>query len=172
MPLDEGDVSGAAPPPRVYGRSPAKPLPPDHRPIGSAEEFVRLRESPERGDYLRPVREEVAPAVLREVMQRYPSHRETVALNKFVPLDLLEELADDDDWRVRHAVAEKRSLPEHLQLRLAADPRELVRQSLVNNGKATRRCLELLAEDPAEWIREKAGSRLAAGDFRPRPERA
>jgi hypothetical protein len=157
------------PPPtgRIYGRSESDPLPSDFEPIASAEEFVRLRESPEREDYLRPVREEVSLAVLRDVIARFPDHRETVVLNKFVPVELLEELCSDEDWSVRNWIAKKRSLPEHLQVRLTADPHDVVRRSLVDNKRATRRCLEALVDDPFEWIREKARKRLADGDFRP-----
>jgi hypothetical protein len=48
-------------PVRTYGRSPNEPNASGVTAIELAEEFVRLRESPEREDCLRPVQEEVSP---------------------------------------------------------------------------------------------------------------
>ncbi len=128
--------------------------------IESADEFYRLRTSDDIVEYQRAADEEAPLAVWEEIIARYPEMKFWVAQNKTVPIVILETLAADADVRVRSMVASKRKLPEQLQLQLARDPSESVRESLAYNAQATQRTLQLLANDLVPRIREKVRSRV------------
>ncbi len=89
--------------------------------IESAQEFIRLRTSKHRDDYLRAAHDEASDAVWRELVAGYPEMRQWVAHNKTVPVAILELLHTDSSADVRYTVARKRKLPERLQRALAAD---------------------------------------------------
>jgi hypothetical protein len=130
--------------------------------IGSADEFYRLRTSDDPAQYQRAAHDEAPEDVWRAVITAFPDMRVWVAHNKTIPVSILETLADDPDWRVRHRVASKRKLPGRLQLRLVRDPHEGVRRALVHHARLTPQALALLADDAAAEIRERAKSRLAS----------
>ncbi|WP_438448083.1 HEAT repeat domain-containing protein [Gorillibacterium sp. sgz5001074] len=130
--------------------------------IHSAEEFVRLRLSDNPDEYLKAAWEEAPLTVWIKVIEQYPDMRFWVAHNKTVPLGVLEILADDPCWRVRHMVASKNKLPEHIQLKLAKDGDFSVRQRIVYNKKASLSVLQILAQDVDEEIRKHAVIRIAA----------
>jgi hypothetical protein len=133
--------------------------------ITSADEFLRLRTSLDPADYRRAASEAAPLAVWHEMLRRFPEMRGWVAHNKSVPVAVLEELAADQDARVRFVVASKRSLPERLQLTLAGDPDYGVRDRIAWNAKATRKALEMLACDPEPAIRRRAKERLDRGEY-------
>lgn len=133
--------------------------------IESADEFRRLRESDDPGEYRRAAHDSAPSEVWRDVIARFPELREWVAHNKTVPHEVLAELASDPDPRVRWTVAAKRKLGPELQLRLAADPDEGVRQRIAWNARATRAALERLADDPWAVVAEHARARLAGGEY-------
>ena len=116
-------------------------------------------------EYHRAAHEPAPLHVWQDVVDRYPEMRFWVAHNKTVPIEMLEVLAHDSDWRVRSMVAGKRKLPEHLQLLLARDSHESVRARIAYNAKATRRALELLKDDTWEPASMRAQERLARGEF-------
>lgn len=124
--------------------------------IESAEEFVRLRTSRLRDEYLRAAEEEASINVWIDVIQRYPEMRSWVAHNKSVPMAVLVLLAGDPDPAVRSVVATRRKLSRELFRQLAADPDEAVRARIAYNRKAPLEILEALALDPAELVREGA----------------
>jgi hypothetical protein len=131
--------------------------------IGTAEEFVQLRESDDPKEYVRAAHEHAPEAVWREVAERFPEMRIWVIHNKTVPLSILTELSADADVRVRGAVAAKRKLSRELFDRLALDPDESVRCAIIRNPKTPRDVLECLSHDPSEFVASSARNRLASG---------
>jgi hypothetical protein len=73
--------------------------------INSAEEFILLRNSEKRDEYIRAASEDASDLVWIDVISRFPEMREWVAYNKTVPLNILEILARDENESVRAAVA-------------------------------------------------------------------
>lgn len=138
--------------------------------INSAEEFVRLRTSDERGEYEQAAYDSAPLEVWRDVIRRYPEMRKWVAVNKTVPLEILSILAKDEDVDVRWMVAMKRKLSAELFELLSRDSDETVRVRIVFNRKTPIEIIERLAEDPSELVREALlsrarydGSRAPAG---------
>ena len=133
--------------------------------IESAQEFYRLRTSKVHDEYIRAALEEAPLDVWQDIISTMPDMKEWVAINKSIPVQILDPLARDADVRVRFAVAMKRKLPEPLQLVLAQDADETVRDRIACNAKATKRVLELLANDTEARIRERALARLKREDY-------
>jgi hypothetical protein len=102
--------------------------------IESADEFYRLRTSKNPAEYERAVHDGAPEEVWRAVLARYPEMRFWVAQNKTVPVHVLDTLADDPDWPVRHMVARKRKMPESVQRRLARDAYDGGRRALVRHA--------------------------------------
>lgn len=128
--------------------------------IESAAEFIRLRSSPEPGEYLRAATDAASDDVWSEVIERFPEERVWVAQNKTVPISILELLAADGDPRVRYMVAMKRKLPAELLNRLAIDADDSVRMAVARHRNTTRETLSILASDGWKEIREVVASRL------------
>jgi hypothetical protein len=120
--------------------------------IESAEEFVRLRESNDP----RAAHEEAPLEVWHAVIAGWPEMREWVALNKTVPVEILEVLARDEDVKVRTTVAMKRKLTPELFELLAADPDEGVRGRIAYNEKAPAEVIERLKRDPSSVVSDAA----------------
>jgi hypothetical protein len=80
--------------------------------LNSAEQFRSLRESDDPNEYRRAAHDEAPIEVWLDVVARMSDMRFWVAQNKTVPIEVLEQLADDPDPRVRGMVAGKRKLPE------------------------------------------------------------
>ncbi|MFT4254762.1 MAG: hypothetical protein QM608_20040 [Caulobacter sp.] len=118
--------------------------------ISSAEEFVRLRESGDPEEYGRAAWSEAPIEVWRDVIARFPEMRFWVAQNKSVPLEILRDLAVDEDAGVRWMVAARRKLDRPLFELLLRDSDHGVIDRLVVNTKA-----------PAD-IRDAAREKLAA----------
>ena len=129
--------------------------------ISNAEEFVRLRTSEDRSEYEQAAHDEAPMEVWMDVIATRPDMRVWVAVNKTVPIAILEVLLDDEDWRVRSTVASKRKLPPHLLEVLSRDSSEIVRLSVVSNKKTPAALLHSLAEgDPSEMVRRRAADHL------------
>jgi len=122
--------------------------------ITTAQEFFRLRESEVQKEYLRAVHEEAPLEVWREIIESRPDMRSWVALNRTVPIEILDELSRDSDADVRCAVARKRKISEAIALRLAKDPDEAVRAALVFNRKLPATALTALQSDPLPFIQK------------------
>ena len=120
--------------------------------INSAKEFVALRSSEMREEYLRSATESAPIEVWHEVIDRFPEMKTWVAHNKTVPVEILETLARDSDARVRMWVATKNKLPEHLFLLLADDEDSSVRQRIAYNKNVPLDIVLKLAENPANFI--------------------
>jgi hypothetical protein len=128
--------------------------------ITNAEEFVALRESSSQDEYLRAARETAPVAVWRDVIARFPHMRKWVAVNKTVPVEILEILAKDDDADVRVFVAMKNSLPLHLMVLLSRDQAEGVRQRIACNKRAPVDVLKGLCSDPCDLVSAAALERM------------
>src|ERR1051325_8428662 len=90
--------------------------------ITSADEFVALRSSRNRDEYLRAAGEEAPLEVWMDIIRRFPDMRFWAVVNKTVPVEVLTILVEDPDPRVRSQVARKRRTPPDLLRKLAGDP--------------------------------------------------
>ncbi|MEN4982912.1 hypothetical protein [Acinetobacter modestus] len=124
--------------------------------INSAEEFILLRNSETRDEYIRAASEDVSDLVWIDVISRFPEMREWVAYNKTVPLNILEILARDENESVRAAVAMKRKLSPELFDLLSRDSSEEVRHRIACNKKSPIYILKTLTNDPIMFVREAA----------------
>jgi len=124
--------------------------------INSAEEFILLRKSETRDEYIRAASEDASDLVWIDVISRFPEMREWVAYNKTVPLNILEILARDENESVRAAVAMKRKLSPELFDLLSRDSSEEVRHRIVCNKKSPIYILKTLTNDPIMFVREAA----------------
>lgn len=129
--------------------------------ISSAEEFVRLSDSDNREDRTLSSNGSASLEVWYEVIANYPEYRQWVAHNKTVPLEILDELAQDSDADVRRWVAMKRKLSPQLFERLARDPDSSVRNTVAYNAKVPQHLLEILSQDSEKWLADNAQGRLA-----------
>ncbi|WP_348953843.1 hypothetical protein [Amycolatopsis melonis] len=130
--------------------------------ILSADEFVRLRYAEDPEDYRRAASESAPLAVWLEVIERYPDARVWVVRNKTVPMEILEDLVDDSDVRVRYAVAMKRKLTPMLLAHLALDEDESIRLRVAMHRNTSRETLEYLRNDSWDRVRETVRKRLVA----------
>ena len=124
--------------------------------INSAEEFVLLRKSEKRDEYIRSAYENASDLVWMDVISKFPEMREWVAHNKTVPLNILEILARDKSESVRATVAMKRKLSPELFDLLSRDHSEEVRYRIACNKKSPIYILKMLANDPIMFVREAA----------------
>ncbi len=123
--------------------------------IGSADEFVALRDSGIKAEYDRSALEEAPIAVWREVIERFPDHRRWVAHNKTVPVKILEELCEFDA-DVRFFVACKRKLSYTLFQNLSKDVDTDIRIAISVNKKTPMDILESLFQDANEEVARAA----------------
>ncbi|HEX8587635.1 hypothetical protein [Pseudomonas sp.] len=119
--------------------------------INSAEEFVALRDSEIKAEYDRSAMEEAPVAVWHDVIERFPDHRQWVAHNKTVPVEVLEVLCDFDA-DTRWFVACKRKLSYELFERLSKDADTNVRIAISVNKKTPLGILEKLFQDVDEEV--------------------
>ncbi|OBY74852.1 hypothetical protein [Acinetobacter gyllenbergii] len=124
--------------------------------ISSAEEFVLLRTSESRDEYIRAAHDDATNIVWMDVISRFPEMREWVAHNRTVPLNILEILARDTNESVRATVASKRKLSPELFELLSQDKSEVVRERIAYNKKVPVNILRRLANDPVMFVREAA----------------
>lgn len=128
--------------------------------IESADEFVRLRYSSDPSDYQRAVSGEAAVGTWRDIINRYPDARKWVAQNKTVPLEILADLASDEDPEVRRFVAMKRKLTPELLDQLAVDDDEAIRMRVALHKNVSVDTLRRLRDDSWDRIREVVSERL------------
>jgi hypothetical protein len=129
--------------------------------ITSAEDFVRLRNSESPHDHKRAEEVDAPLEVWLNIVDWYPTMRYWVARNKTVPIRVLEILVHDTDPHVRGMVAAKRKLTPELQILLAGDPDDRVRDRLAHNASATREVLERIAHGERGPASRTATERLA-----------
>jgi hypothetical protein len=83
-----------------------------------------------------------------------------VAHNKTVPLSILNRLSEDEDPRVREAVAVKRKCSREIFEKLANDPDPVVRSAVAHNKKSPADVLERLSHDAWHVVSDAARRRL------------
>lgn len=127
--------------------------------INSAEEFVKLRSSEIRDDYLRAAKEEASIAVWKDVIKNYPDYAKWVVHNKTVPLEILACLYQSRP-DVRYHIAMKRRLSLELFELLSDDEDCLVRGQVAVNRKTPLQILKKLALDKDEDISNTAKERI------------
>lgn len=130
--------------------------------IDDAKEWIRLRRSEEREEYMRSAVEEVPLDVWKQIYELAPDLRCFIAYSKTSPHEMLEILARDDDWRVRNAAANRADARPELLRQLARDPDEGVRVRVCWNPSTPKDVLEYLAA--TEWFEpnlERVKERLA-----------
>jgi uncharacterized protein (UPF0147 family) len=110
--------------------------------------------------YRRSIHDEAPEEIWNDIIHNYPEWRKWVALNKTVPISILDELSHDPDVDVRLTVAMKRKIPPSIFRRLAQDLDESVRERVVYNAKTPPSVLEEMIDDPIDRIAEKARERL------------
>lgn len=128
--------------------------------ITSAEEFVNLRSSDRKEEYLRAANDPAQDETWLDVIRRFPDMRIWVVHNKKVSLVVLDLLAHDPDPNVRAAVATKNKLSTELFDLLASDPDGGVRERLAYNKKTPVEVLSRLAQDSSEAVSSPASQRL------------
>ena len=103
---------------------------------------------------------EATADVWLSLIRERPALRRAVTLNKRLPVEVLAELAADEDPNVRVDVAMKRQLSAELFLLLAADRDEGVRQRIALNPKVPTDILRTLADDESSLVSSAARRRL------------
>ena len=128
--------------------------------IRSADEFAQLRTSEVPDEQHRATHDQASEQVWLDVIERFPDLRDWVALNKTVPLSILELLSNDKDARVRSVVADKRKLSPALRQKLSQDRDASVRERIACNPKCELEILRALANDEEAFVREAAIDKL------------
>lgn len=129
-------------------------------PVTSAEEWVRLRSSDDMDEQHRAAWAEAPLEMWLEVIDRFPDMREWVALNKYVPSEVLSVLMLDPDPRVRHFVALRRKLTRPQFEWLAKDADSSIRRMIACNPKTPADVLQKLCADSCDLVRDAAKDRL------------
>jgi hypothetical protein len=138
----------------------------EHFVIKSITEYMALLESDDIYVRGQVIDEEVSENVLMHLIDNYPDLKVLVIRNKAVPERVLTSLVDDQDVRVRRAVAKKRKLPMlHLE-KLAHDADDGVRREVAHHTKITKHILEILTQDEEGDIAERAKRRLEEQDYK------
>lgn len=129
--------------------------------IDNANEWIRLRVSDDPEENQRAANETVPLAVWMQIHARAPELRPFIAYNRTSPLEMLERLASDANWIVRHAVAERIDASEALLRELADDVNEKVRVCIAANPSTKRDVLQYLSRvDGSDAVRARASARL------------
>jgi hypothetical protein len=109
---------------------------PEYPDITSATEFIRLRTSTNHADYDRSAWAAMPLGVWWELLRDHPDMRHWLAHNRTAPREILVELAQDADSRVRWRVAMKRTCPPDVLARLCNDHDDGVRDAARRNRDA------------------------------------
>jgi hypothetical protein len=103
--------------------------------ISSAEQFVRLRESLDPFEYNQAARDISTDEIWFDVISRFPDMTFWVAVNKTISENVIRFLAENNDERVRCAIAMKRKTPIDILLNLMSDHSYMVRSEAMKNPK-------------------------------------
>lgn len=105
---------------------------------------VLLRSQPARA-----LQADVSPAILREMLARWPEDAAWVVMVVRLPPGVLSDLCAHADPDVRARLAARTDLPPMHQVVLAADPAPAVREAIVHNLGATDAALAAVIEAEA-----------------------
>jgi hypothetical protein len=134
--------------------------------IETVAEFMRLVESDDSVERNRSASEDAPTSVWIELVNNYPSMRFWVANNRTVPIEVLQMLARDVNWRVRNRVASKASCPEDILALLSSDDHDSVVASVAGHPHTPSDALRRLSTHEWKQVREKAIRQLAERDER------
>lgn len=128
--------------------------------ITSVEEFIRLRLSEDPAERDRSAWATMPRHVWGELVREHPDMRFWAAHNRSCPPQILAQLVEDDDWRVRSRVSSRRDCPAALLEELAGDPHDAVRHTVAAHRYTPRSAVVRLMDDPWVVIAEAARNRI------------
>lgn len=127
--------------------------------IRTPEEFKFYLESEDEREHAK-ANDSASDEVWFAILEKYPELAREVALNKTLPMSVLERLSINKSVEVRWGVAMKRGIGKPIFDRLARDPNATVRHRIACNPKAPHDVLELLSFDHDELVSAAARKRL------------
>ncbi len=129
--------------------------------IESLEEYISILEDSDSLLNRRAANDAASKETWELILHKRPDLADSVAFNKKLPREIVDQLITHEAARVRSIVAMKRILTEDQFLELANDTDESVRIMIANNRKTPTRILEQLRFDSCELVKSAALSRLA-----------
>ena len=102
--------------------------------------------------------------VWNALLRDYPEYWGAVALNKSVPVEILDRLAACEDERVRETVAMRRKISLYAMRLLSKDASSSVRSTLVRNPKIDLDVLREMTADEDTYVASEARERLSRRD--------
>ena len=124
--------------------------------ISNINEYLRLKNSKNKEDYDRVIREELSPELISDILENYPIEKSWLVHNKFIPIEILRILASDKDIDVRFSVAMKKKCDRLVFETLIKDKDFSVRMAVVRNNKLPIDLLETLTFDSENEIAKEA----------------
>jgi len=124
--------------------------------ISNIEEYFRLKNSEDKEEYDRVVREELTSELISDILENYPKSKSWLVHNKFIPVEVLKILASDKDVDVRFTVAMKKKCDRSIFETLMKDEEFSVRMAVVRNNKLPIDLLEKLTFDRDNEIAKEA----------------
>jgi hypothetical protein len=124
--------------------------------IESAEDYFAGMYSDDHEVRRSAVTGEAEAEVWEAALRDYPDRHGAVALNKNLPVEILDALARDNDPRIRRLIAQKRGLSEATFNLLARDADEGVRLVLARNPKLPDSVRRVLLQDEWSEVRDAA----------------
>lgn len=129
--------------------------------IETVDEFIRLVESDDPAERRRAAWEGADLRVWMTLVADHPEMRFWVAHNRTIPSEVMQELASDEDWRVRDRIATKNSCPSDILEILSHDSHDAVASAVAGHPNTPSSALRRLAEYPWDEVRNKAIQQLA-----------
>lgn len=130
--------------------------------IDSVETFISLVESGDVNDCRRASSDEAPLEVWRSILRTHGQLAFAVASNRTIPYEILLELAQNEDWRVRHRVALKNACPPDLLDRLSLDDNDSVALLVAGHRNTPPAALRRLTTHTWDQVRERALEQLRA----------
>lgn len=130
--------------------------------IESANEFIELVDSSDPSDRKRWKNEEAPVEVWLDIVRNYPHMRFAVVGNRVVPCEVLLEMVDDPDRRVRMEIALKRQAGSEILEMLSWDHHDSVLLAVAGNENTPTVALHRLAGATWGKVRERALRQLEA----------
>jgi hypothetical protein len=132
--------------------------------IASAEEFISLRTSDLKEEQDRATHDSADATVWVDLITNFPDYKIWVIHNKSIPIDILETLAQDNDAKVREAVARKRKINDRISNWLSVDTDENVRYALICNSKLSKDKKRLIETKDSVWLKNALYEQLSKAE--------
>jgi len=123
--------------------------------IGTADEFIRLRQSNGMSDQYRANHDTANVSVWLKIIKTYPDFKYWVIHNKTIQIEVLEILCVDKDPKIRSAVARKKKINDKIFDILRIDSDINVRYTLLCNTKLPLEKIKTVKVDDSDWLKEK-----------------